>query len=803
MKWGYPQGRSGVSTDTIVPMRIALVSPYSWTYPGGVTRHIEALREELSALGHDVRVLAPVDPPDRRSVRRHRGAVPQERELPGWLVSLGRTMGFPANGAVSNLTMPYGPNVHALREELRTGGYDVVHLHEPVVPCVGWDTLMTCGVPMVGTFHCYSANTLTNGIAVGIGARRRLNRLKIRIAVSDAAAWTGERFYGGRYRVIPNGVTVPDVLELTPAQPVSADRPLQIAFVGQAVERKGLPVLLRAFEALREHVPAELKIVGATPEEVEPLLLDGREGVTVLGKVDDATKVQILREADVLAAPSLGGESFGMVLTEAFAAGTPVVASDIAGYRDVVNDGTDGVLVPRGDAAALGEALRALALDPARRGALASAALQTARQYAWPRVAAQVLEAYEDAIAIGAPETAGQRLAVRVGALPADLQPRRPARRLPSIEPPAPPRERARRPVLAFARRALLAIVAVAILAGSFFALQRIGIDRIGHSLLHATPPWVLVALGLMCASMGVRAIAWTAILRAAMPTAPRPRLGDAMQGTMIGVLMSATLPARLGEPARAMIVARRIGRPRDGLPVVLGTIVSQTLLNILALVILGCVMFASVPVFHNHQGGLVAFATLPLVILAAVLGAPALLREGGRSRSARVRAWARQARRATAQVRAGLEVFRQPRLGSVAITAQLFAWVIQWLSCYVLLVAFGLDDRAGIGAAAAILFAVNVSAVLPATPSNLGVFQAACVFVLHKGYGISVEDALGYGIILQAVEIATAFVMGAPALLKEGVSWRDVRLRAMHASPVELPPLPSRRGDHAVEVDA
>jgi phosphatidylinositol alpha-mannosyltransferase len=301
---------------------------------------------------------------------------------------------------------------------------------------------------------------------------------------------------------------------------------------------------------------------------------------------------------------------------------------------------------------------------------------------------------------------------------------------------------------------------------------------------------------------MAVRAVSWSAILRAAFPAPPRPRLGDALQGTMIGVLMSATLPARLGEPARAMIVARRIGRPRDGLPMVLGTIVSQTLLNILALVILGCVMFQSVPVFHHHESGLIAFAALPLVILAAVLGAPAVLRSGGRASSARVRGWARQARRATAQVRAGLEVFRQPRLGAVAVGAQLLAWVIQWMSCYVLLVAFGLDDRAGVGAAAAVLFAVNVSAVLPATPSNLGVFQAACVFVLHKGYGISVEDALGYGIILQAVEIATAFVMGAPALLKEGVSWRDVRLRAMHATPVELPPLP-RRETTAYEVDA
>jgi phosphatidylinositol alpha-mannosyltransferase len=786
-------------------MRIALVSPYSWTYPGGVTRHIEALRLEFASLGHDVRVLAPVDPPDKWSARRHRGAVPQAREIPEWLVPLGRTMGFPANGAVSNLTMPYAPNVSALRRELREGGYDVVHIHEPVVPCVGWDTLMSCGIPMVGTFHCYSTNAVSNGIAVGIGARRRLNRLKVRIAVSEAAAWTGERFYGGRYRVIPNGVAVDESLTVpaSASQPVSAERPLRIAFVGQAVERKGLPVLLRAFEALREHVPAELRIVGATPEEVEPLLLDGDSGVTVLGKVDDATKVEVLRDADVLAAPSLGGESFGMVLTEAFAAGTPVVASDIAGYRDVVTDGVDGVLVPRGDAAALGEALRALALDGARRASLAASALESAKRYAWPVVAAEVLKAYEDAIAVGEPSGSRiQRAAVRAGALPADLQPRRPARRLPSMEPPA-PRERVRRPIVALARKTLLALVALAILAGSFVALERIGLDRIGHSLVHATPWWVMVALGLMCTSMAVRAVAWTAILRAAMPSTPRPRLRDALQGTMIGVLMSATLPARLGEPARAMIVARRIGRPRDGVPVVLGTIVSQTLLNILALVILGMIMFRSVPVFHHHESGLIAFAALPLVILGAVMGAPTLLQERGWSpQSARLRAWFRQARRATAQLRAGLEVFRQPKLGTVAVSAQLLAWVIQWMSCWVLLMAFGIDDRAGVGAAAAVLFAVNVSAVLPATPSNLGVFQAACVFVLHKGYGISVEDALGYGIILQAVEIATAFVMGAPALLKEGVSWKDVRLRAMHAAPVELPPLP-RRGEAAVEVDA
>ena len=163
-------------------------------------------------------------------------------------------------------------------------------------------------------------------------------------------------------------------------------------------------------------------------------------------------------------------------------------------------------------------------------------------------------------------------------------------------------------------------------------------------------------------------------------------------------------------------------------------------------------------------------------------------------SRSARVGRWLAQARSATASVRRGLVVFRRPRLGAAAAGAQLGAWGLQWVSCYVLLVALHLDGAADMGAAAAVLFAVNVTAVLPVTPSNLGVFQAACVAVLTGAYGIPAAQALGYGIILQAVEIATAVVMGAPALVKEGVSWREVRLRALHTSPVSLgAPSPQR----------
>ena len=145
--------------------------------------------------------------------------------------------------------------------------------------------------------------------------------------------------------------------------------------------------------------------------------------------------------------------------------------------------------------------------------------------------------------------------------------------------------------------------------------------------------------------------------------------------------------------------------------------------------------------------------------------------------------------------MRAGLIVFRRPRLGATATVAQLSAWALQCLSCWVLLVALGLDKHAGIGAAAAVLFAVNITAVLPATPANLGVFQAACAAVLHTGWHISYGDGVAFGVILQAVEVTTAILMGMPALLKEGMSWREVRLRAMHTTPVKLPARPSSRG--------
>jgi phosphatidylinositol alpha-mannosyltransferase len=772
-------------------MRIALVSPYSWSFPGGVTRHIDALAREFIASGHHVRVLAPVDPDDRQTRRVHRRA-PDPAPLPDFVVPLGRTAALPMNGAMSRLAVTPETVVH-LRRELRAGDFDVIHVHEPIAPMIGWDACtFDAGAPVVGTFHVYSSGWLPNSIARAIGARRVFNRLHARIAVSEAARWTGERFFGGTYDVVPNGVD----LDAAPCGPKPVNDALKIVFVGREEERKGLPVLLSAFAGLRQHVPVRLEVIGADPEGVEPLLAQvegGMDGIETLGRVDDEELWRRLHGADVLCAPSLGGESFGMVLTEAFAAGIPVVASEIAGYRQVVTHGRDGLLVPPGDPLALAEALRSLSVDPARRREMGVAARARAADFAWPHVAQRVTSVYERAIE--APEPAGrlETMRAKAGLVQGDLTASRRARRLPSLEP---------RPVvlgsrtsrfLASARRVALAVSAIIGLFLAFLALKRVGVDNVVTTLVHSSPIWVLVALGLFSTSMLLRSVSWFQILRAALPESPIQRR-TILSATSIGVLMSATLPARLGEPSRALIVARRLGRMRETLPVVAGTLVSQTLLNLLALLLLAVVVVGSNDILRGREGVLILVSLLPLALTAAVLIVPSLVEASrrvgfGSQREGTLARMAREAAAALVRLRKGLTVFRRPRSAAWATSAQLAAWGLQLLGAFALLLALELDHRAGLGAAAAVLFAVNVTAVLPATPSNVGLFQIAVVTVLTGAYGVPAAAALGYGIILQAVEVATAVLFGLPALIREGVSWRDVRMRALAATPVELSP--------------
>ena len=262
----------------------------------------------------------------------------------------------------------------------------------------------------MATFHTYSRSWLAGTIAANVfGARRLYSKL--------TPGSPSPRRPSGPPAASTAGATGSSPTAST-SQPPGRRREhtngrLELLFLGRAEERKGLPMLLRAFEALRgAGVAARLTVAGATREEVAPLLLDA-EGVEVVGRVTDDEKWRLLGAADVLCAPSLGGESFGMVLTEAFAAGTPVVASKIAGYRDVVRDRQDGLLVPVGDAVELGESLRDLALDPERRARMSRSARERAERFAWPQVTSEVTEVYEEALAQPRPEGRAARLAVR------------------------------------------------------------------------------------------------------------------------------------------------------------------------------------------------------------------------------------------------------------------------------------------------------------------------------------------------------------------------------------------------------
>jgi phosphatidylinositol alpha-mannosyltransferase len=275
--------------------------------------------------------------------------------------------------------------------------------------------------------------------------------------------------------------------------------------------------------------------------------------------------------------------------------------------------------------------------------------------------------------------------------------------------------------------------------------------------------------------SLVLRSVSWHQTLRAALPDTPIP-WGPVVRATMIGVMASAVFPGRIGEPTRVVVLSRRLDGPtRRQLPVVAGTVFSQTLINLIALGILLAITFSSVPLLHGHLAGVASALAVPFALCLLVLAGPRLLALAHRSRWPRLALAANVVERGLRLARQGLAVFGRPRYGATAAAAQLTAWALQWIACYAVLLALGLQSQAGLVGAAAILLGVNLSAILPATPSNVGVFQAACAVVL-AAYGVSAGAGVAYGIILQAVEVVTALALGVPALLREGLSWQDLR---------------------------
>jgi len=379
-------------------MRVALVSPYSWTVPGGVNQHIEHLAEELEERGHEPWIIAPVGAfaLTRRAVdsRRHRAA---EHFIP-----MGTAISIATNGSRAYLS-PNPKIAMRMDRAIRNGRFDLLHVHEPATPSVALSAVLLATSPVVGTFHAALEKSSAYDRWMWLGDLVQ-KRLDVRIGVSPAAlAFPASRF-PGEYRIIPNGVTVEQYASAIGAAKVKG----RILFIGRAEKRKGLGVMLKAFALLRRRLPdATLVIAGATRRDIyestrEPFGAGAGpdlSGVEPLGWVTDEEKVRLLGEAEVVCAPSLAAESFGIVLAEAMAAGVPVVASDLPGYRAVLGDGEAGRLVPPNEPALLADALHDILGDAEERRRLAAAGLVVAERLSWRRVTDQILVAYEDALA--------------------------------------------------------------------------------------------------------------------------------------------------------------------------------------------------------------------------------------------------------------------------------------------------------------------------------------------------------------------------------------------------------------------
>ncbi len=371
-------------------MKVGIVVPYSWSFGGGVVDHAEAQARALEALGIETRLLIGNDPPGSFSrilhPRQGRPGPPPPRVIP-----LGRSVIVPGNGALSNLVLSPS-SLPRLRRTLARERFDLLHVHEPLAPMLSPAALALWDGPTVGTFHA-AGDSAWRPIADVLWGFL-LARIDLRIAVSEQARRTAGTSASGHYEVIPNGVELPQSVD-------PAGRSDRIVFLGRHDPRKGLPVLLRAWPRLRGS-GLRLRLIGADPLAVRLLLTRQRvsdEGIDVLGFLGEAELDEELTTARLLVAPSLGNESFGMVITRAFASALPVVASDIPGYREIVDDAT-GVLTPPGDPDALAEAIGSLIADePARveRGRAARERAETT--YAWPLLAQRLAACYEQVLA--------------------------------------------------------------------------------------------------------------------------------------------------------------------------------------------------------------------------------------------------------------------------------------------------------------------------------------------------------------------------------------------------------------------
>jgi phosphatidyl-myo-inositol alpha-mannosyltransferase len=360
-------------------MRVAIVCPYAWDRAGGVQSHVRSLAVALQDRGHDALVLAP------RSVG-HRG------DAPKGVAFTGRAAPVPANGSVAPLT--FGPGAAArLRSELKRFEPDVLHLHEPLIPSTSLQALMVSNVPAVGTFHAAAESSFGYKIA-GPVLERAAARVSVRTAVSDAARAFAQRYFPGEYVLTPNGI---DTRRFADAKHVDIGGGPTVLFFSRLERRKGAEILIQAMSRLR-HMEVSLVIAGDGPErsKLESLARSLKLDVNFLGRISEDRVPSLYAGATVYCAPATHGESFGIVLLEAMATGTPIVASDLDGFRSVAGNAAE--LVPPGDSGALARSLSEVLSDEAKRDEMSTMGRRLASMYDWHRLAGNVEMAYERAI---------------------------------------------------------------------------------------------------------------------------------------------------------------------------------------------------------------------------------------------------------------------------------------------------------------------------------------------------------------------------------------------------------------------
>ncbi len=351
-------------------MRVGLVSPYSLSAPGGVQTQVLGLADELRRLGHHVAVIGPTDGPPL-----------------GGVTPVGRSIPIRVNGSVAPMAPHPSAAVRTLRT-LRQGGFDVVHLHEPLAPSITIPALVAHPAPLVGTFH--AAGDRTPYRWLGGSLRRLAGRLDARVAVSETAARLAHRHLGGTYEVLFNGI---DVRRHSSADPARVDAPT-VLFLGRHEPRKGLDVLLAAMAQLPDDLV--LWVAGDGPEHHRLRRRHGADArIRWLGRLGDDDKIARLRAATVVCVPSLHGESFGIVLLEAMAAGTPVVASDLPAYRALTDHGRAAHLVAAGDATALAGGLLHVLHDPCHAADLRASGERLTQRYTLETLARRYVTIYE------------------------------------------------------------------------------------------------------------------------------------------------------------------------------------------------------------------------------------------------------------------------------------------------------------------------------------------------------------------------------------------------------------------------